>query len=186
VRKLIESVSAALGTSRQAEALDELQQHFRELAGEALMYRRAFPGMPRTIMRAWIEHDRDGFTATLETYDGHAAENSSFGYGDVIADFYAAVFGMSEDLGIRRILLAGLVRTGYALNRLHVGDVVRDLLASLAKPAEVSLAVEAIDENQQAAEWYAESTLRRPVRAPIAAALRRAQQAVSAGRATSA
>lgn len=93
---------------------------------------------------------------------------------------------MTDDLTIQRVLLTGLIRTGYALNRFHVGDVVQNLLASLARPAEVELAVEAIDDNQIAADWYAEATLRRPLRASIADALRRAQEAVKAGSASSA
>lgn len=185
-KKLIESAASAVRTSRQNEALDKLQEHFRAFPKNGLMWRRAFPQMPPEVTGAWITHDLDGSTEALEIYDRYAGEQDVFAYGDVIVDFYVAVFGMTDDLTVHRILLAGQIRTGYSLNRFHVGDVVRDLLASLAKPADVELAVEAMDENQIAADWYAESALRRPLRAPIADALRRAQQAVNAGHASSA
>lgn len=82
-KQLVESAASALGTSREEEALDELQEHFRAYPDEPVMFRREFARMPSTLTRAWIAHDRDGFTEALENYDRHAAENSSFGYGDV-------------------------------------------------------------------------------------------------------
>jgi hypothetical protein len=72
------------------------------------------------------------------------------------------------------MIIARLLEVGVSHNRWHVGDVIVDLLAALKSPSEVDAAVEVIDDHQRAASWIAEQTLKRPVRAPIAAALRRA------------
>jgi 2-polyprenyl-3-methyl-5-hydroxy-6-metoxy-1,4-benzoquinol methylase len=91
---------------------------------------------------------------------------------------------MTDDIEIQQTVIAGMMRTGWDLHRYHVRDVFCALLGSLSRPAEVELTVEAIDANQRAAAWHAEQALERPLRAPIAEALRRAQQADAYGRAS--
>lgn len=185
-KELSDDATAAVGTSDEGVAIDVLSEHFRSHPAEEEVYVRAFPRMEPKLVRAWLARDRESFCDALKIYDNYAAGVSSFSYGDIIADFYNVVFGITEDIEIQQILVSGMMRTGYALNRFHVSDVFIDLLASMSKPAEVELTVEAIDDNQRAAVWYADGALRRPPRAPIAEALRRAQQAFSSGQASSA
>lgn len=182
-KELLEDATAAVGTKHEAKAIEALQGHFRSHPGEEEVYVRVFPRMERKLICAWIAHDLEGFRDALKVYDGYAAGVSNFSYGDVIADFYNAVFGMTDDIEIQQTVIAGMMRTGWALNRFHVSDIFCALLGSLSKPAEVELTVEAIDNHQRAAAWYAEPALKRPLRAQIADALRRAQQADENGRA---
>jgi hypothetical protein len=72
------------------------------------------------------------------------------------------------------LIVARLLEVGISHNRWYVGDVTVVLLASLASATDVAVAEEVIDEHQHAAAWIAKQALARPLRAPIADALRRA------------
>jgi eukaryotic-like serine/threonine-protein kinase len=178
-KALRDGASAAMGTVGEERAIDALQEHFRAHPQEEEVYLYVFPHIDARAVEAWIERDAEGFRDALQIYDNYAAGVSNFTYGDVIADFYRDVFEMTDDIGIQQLVIAGMMRTGHALNRFHVGDVFCALISSLSKPAEVELTVEAIDDDPRAATWYANIALKQPLRAPIAEALRRAQGSTS-------
>lgn len=72
--------------------------------------------------------------------------------------------------------MARLLDVGYSHNRFHVHNVVVDLLSSLTRASDTAVAEEAIGENPEAAAWYAEAALKKPLPRPVAEALRGAQR----------
>lgn len=84
----------------------------------------------------------------------------------------AFVYRVTDDLEVKSLIVARLLDLGYSHNRFHVHEVVVDLLASLEQSSDAAVAEEAIEENREAAAWYAEEALKTTLAKPVAAALR--------------
>lgn len=174
--KLVEETAEAVGTDKEAAAIEALDSHLRTYAREEQLYRRIVPRIPKAILRTWALTEPASFRELMRTYDGHVSQNGElpFDYCDTVADFLEFVFGISTDLAVQRLVITRMLEVGVSHNRWHVAHVAVDLLASLKSESEVACAVEVIDDHQRAASWIADQALKRPLRAPIAEALRRA------------
>jgi len=174
--QLAEMAGHAIGEEGEAAAIEALDAHLRTYAGEEQVYRLVVPRIPKVVLRRWAAREPNGFRGFMRAYDGHVNINGdlSFDYCDTLADFLRFVFGITADLAVHRIIVTRLLEVGVSHNRWHVRDVTVGLLASLKSPSEIAVAVEVIDDHQRAASWVAEEALKRPLRAAIAEALRRA------------
>jgi serine/threonine protein kinase len=176
---LAEKAAAALRSSEESGALEELDAHVRANRDHEKMNRRGIPYLPNELLRAWGTHKPDGFREAMEGYDNHVSESGGlpFEYCDTVADFYAAVFRFTADLSVKRLIADRLLDLGYSHNRFHVHDVVIDLVVSLADRTDVAIAEESVLNNPAAAAWYAERALQHPLAEPVAKAFRGAQAA---------
>ncbi|MGH2917845.1 MAG: serine/threonine-protein kinase [Solirubrobacteraceae bacterium] len=175
-QQLAEAAGQAIGDADEASAIEALDAHLRTYAGEEQLFRGVVPRIPKPVLRCWAAKEPNSFRALIRAYDNHINVNGalSFDYCDTIADFLQFVFGITKDLAVHRLVIRRLLEVGVSHNRWHVRDVAVELLASLKSPSEVAAAVEVIDDHQRAASWVAELALKRPLRAPIVEALRRA------------
>lgn len=175
--ELAEAASAPLGSITEAKALDDLSAHVRANRDHEKMNTGGIPYLPNELLRAWSAYAPDGFREAMEGYDSHVSESGglNFDYCDTVADFYAAVFRFTIDISIKRLIVDRLIDLGYSHNRFHVHDVVVDLNASLSDPTDVAIAEESILNQPEAAAWYADRALERPLAAPIAEAFRTAR-----------
>jgi serine/threonine protein kinase len=173
---LYEQANGQLGLSGETEALEAFDAELRAHSTERAVYQQVVPRIPQALLARWSEIQPHGFKQTLVTYDGHIDWSLPFAYCDTVANFLAKVYTLTDDLALKRMVIARLLEVGVSHNRWHVGDVTVDLLAILASATDVAVAEEVIDEHQHAAAWIAKQALARPIRAPIADALRRALQ----------
>ncbi len=180
--QLAEEAGQAIGEKGEAAAIEALEAHLRTYADDEQVYRVVAPRIPKAVLRRWAAAELNSFRDFMLAYDGHVSVNGDlpFDYCDTLADFLRFVFGITTDLAVHRTIIARLLEVGVSHNRWYVSDVTVDLLASLTSPSEVDAAVEVIDDHQRAASWVAEPALKRPLRAPIAAALRRANTSTDA------
>jgi len=175
-KQLADQVGEAIGADDGAEAIEALDVHLRTYAGDEQLYRRVVPRVPKSAIRQWAANEPHTFREFMRAYDRHVGVNGelSFDYCDTVADFLRFVFGATTDLAVHRLIITRLLEVGVSHNRWYVRDVTVDLLASLKSASEVAAAVEVIDDHQRAASWVAGMALKRPLRAPIVEALRRA------------
>ena len=181
-KQLADEAAQAIGQASGSAAIEALDAHLRAYAGEEQVYRMVVPHIPKPVLRLWASSQQQSFRTLMRTYDQHVSADGdlAFGYCDTLADFLQFVYGITTDLAVHRLIIKRLLRVGFSHNRWHVADVTIDLLASLKSASEVAAAVEVIDDNQRAAQWVAEGALKRPLRAPIAEALRRASKSQTA------
>ncbi|MCW2995247.1 MAG: sle [Conexibacter sp.] len=175
-KELADEAAAAIGEDDEAEAIEALDAHLRTYARDEALYRRVVPHIAKSAMRRWAAGQPHSFRELMRNYDRHISQNGdlSFDYCDTVADFLQFVFGITTDLAVHRLVITRLLEVGVSHNRWHVRGVAVELLASLTSTSEVAAAVEVIDDHHRAASWVAEPALKRPLRAPIAEALRRA------------
>lgn len=173
--ELAEVVATARAEDDKLYALEELDLHIRAHPDDREMFRDIWIRLPKETMWTLAARVPDGFREQLRMFDDLVCESGgmNFGFTDVVADRYRYIFSASNDLDVRRIVLRRLVDLGYSHNRFHVRDVLVELLASLENRTDVAIAEEALLDNARAAEWISEEALRRPLREPIAAVLRR-------------
>ena len=181
-KQLADEAGQAVGQPHEAEAIEALDAHLRTYAGEEQLYRRVVPRIPKAVLRRWAAVQPQSFRELIGAYDKHVSADGElpFDYCDTVADFLQFIFGITTDLAVHRLIIKRLLRVGFSHNRWHVADVTIDLLTSLKSASEVAVAVEVIDDHSRAAEWIADGALKRPLRAPIAEALRQASSSSKA------
>ena len=181
-KQLADAAGQAGGQPHEAEAIEALDAHLRTYAGEEQLYRRVVPRIPKAVLRRWAAVQPQSFRELIGAYDKHVSADGElpFDYCDTVADFLQFIFGITTDLAVHRLIIKRLLRVGFSHNRWHVADVTIDLLTSLKSASEVAVAVEVIDDHHRAAEWIADGALKRPLRAPIAEALRQASSSSKA------
>jgi hypothetical protein len=155
------------------EALEALDAHLHAHEADEVRFTRLFPRLPKKVLRLYIEQLPAGFAAALATYDEHIDGSLPFDYCDAVADFYRQVFKFCDDLDVRRRVLRRLIVMGAQHNRWHVRDVVCGLLADIDDASTATMAADVIDAELSDAAWHADEALQRPLRRPIAEALRR-------------
>jgi eukaryotic-like serine/threonine-protein kinase len=175
-REIAEQAEASLGTETQQTDIEALETHFVRHESEHAVYMQVLPRISRGLVEAWLTQHLDGFRQVIAHYDVLLEEsNLVFGYCDVVAKFYRDIFQITDDIGLKRLVLSRLVVMGHAYNRFFVHDVVVGLLPKLDDPCDVEIAEEVLEEHGQAAAWYAGSALKTRLPEPIAAALRLAR-----------
>lgn len=176
MRELAQVVVDAGASNEKQDALEELDLHARAHPDDQDMYRNVWIHLPKETVWGLATIFPEGFREQLRAYDSHIAERLPFNYCDTVADRYSFIFKVTKDLDVHRIILRRLIDLGYSHNRWHVREILVELLASLSGPTDVALAEEALRRNPSATAWVADEALRRPLRQPIAEALRAARR----------
>ncbi len=172
---LAKEFARQLGGSGERDALEALDAHLQRYDDQTDLYHHVLPAIPKQAWQRWAEVQPQGFAKAVSAYDRHVNCSLDFDYCDVAANFLRTIYGATEDLAVRRIVLGRLMEIGHSHNRWYVRDVAVDLLASMASPSEVNTAEEIINAQPRDAAWIADQALTRPLRATIANALRLAQ-----------
>jgi serine/threonine protein kinase len=153
------------------DILAGLDEHFRHYSEEEELYSKLVPHLPPALIDHWIETRDDDFGHLIETYDQHIQGSLPFSYCDVVADFYARVFVKSEDLAVRRTVVARLWELGPAHNRWHVGSVLASLVGNITETSDAMLVVDIINKSPERAWWHDNYLKGKPVLKPIREAI---------------
>jgi hypothetical protein len=181
-KQLADEAGQAVGQPHEADAIDALDAHLRTLRGRGAALPPGRPAYPEGGAAPVGGRSPAELPRAHSRVDKHVSADGElpFDYCDTVADFLQFIFGITTDLEVHRLIIRRLQRVGFSHNRWHVADVTIDLLTSLKSTSEVAVAVEVIDDHRRAAEWIADGALKRPLRASIAEALRRASSSSKA------
>lgn len=118
------------------------------------LYFRMVPRIPEQLLDLYMDLLPEAFKAMLHTYDDHISCGLPFSYCDVVADFYARLFKRSTDLGLKRMLIARLLKMGSSHNRWYVGEIVAGLLGEVGDVSTAMMVAEEVNEDHEAAAWF--------------------------------
>jgi serine/threonine protein kinase len=110
--------------------------------------------LPEPVLASLQAANEPAFGQMIRTFDELSKGGHPFSYVDVIADFFARVFRVATDQGIRRIALHRIMIVGEAHTRFYVGDVFSRLVTGLKDPHEILLAVDVMRAEPEVARWY--------------------------------
>lgn len=146
------------------------------IGDDEVLVRQVFRQLPRIVVEAWAKHDADGLREFIEKCDGLFTAGLPFAFCDIVADQYAIIHQISNDIELRQLLRDRLLLLGPAHNRWHVGEVFGKILATLRDPAEIVAAISALEANPQNAQWLkpyiAKATIDRRIRNAIGSGVR--------------
>jgi eukaryotic-like serine/threonine-protein kinase len=152
--KLLEAWESAGSDADRMEVLRRLDEHLQRNRNDEELYRKVLPRLPDDLVARYMDELGDRFKEALRAFDEHVSGGLPFSYCDVVADFYAGIWSRTEDVELRRLVLARLIEMGAWHNRWYVGGVVARLLASIDDVGTAMLAAEVIESNPQRAEWF--------------------------------
>ncbi len=136
--------------------VEPLVRHLATYLDDYQLLTQVVPKIPVPILTALLAHHRQTFRRVFEAYDDEASGSLPFEYCDVVADFYAQVFGLTSDSTIRSLIIRRLPTLGHAHNRWHVGQVFGRLVGGLSDSSMVMTARDVLLQNPEAAQWCAE------------------------------
>jgi eukaryotic-like serine/threonine-protein kinase len=180
LRELAKRALEEASDDDQVALLEEIDVHVRANPDDDEMFHDVWIRLAKDTVWAMATRLPDGFREQLRLYDEHVSGSLRFDYCDVVADRYSFIYKVSDDIEVHRTVLNRLIDLGYSHNRWHVREVLIDMLSSAKSRVDVALAEEAIIENPRQAAWIADEALRRPLRQPIADALKHVSQQTQA------
>jgi len=148
--------------------LRELHALFERNVDKEDFFRERFPRLPDPLLRDYIAELPRDFERMLRAFNDHVDTDLGFSYCDVVADFYATVWRLIEDLGIRRLLLIRLVELGARHNRFHVGDVVSALIAGVNDQSEAMMVADVFTSHPDETRFFEPYIVREGLPAVIA------------------
>ncbi|NKV31159.1 protein kinase [Rhodococcus hoagii] len=107
--------------------LEDLCRVLLSYPDDSSLYMQFLPRIPKSAVLQLVKHHPESAKKIVEKFDAVIAENTSFAYADVIADFLDPVFRATHDIALRRLILVRLLDQGYSNNRYHVGEVFASL-----------------------------------------------------------
>ena len=158
-------------SAERISLLSELTQVLETNSDDGELYTAYVPRFPEALTSDFIETHPRSFERIIWAFDEHVRGGLPFAYTDVVADFYKTVFGLSESLTIKRLILARLLSMGVTHNRWHVMDVTQDLFSSIEDVAVAQVAADVIREDDDNAFSLRTQMLRRQLHELIRLAL---------------
>jgi eukaryotic-like serine/threonine-protein kinase len=155
-------------SERRRRLVAELDDHLQRNAGEYDLYFKVVPRLPPDLVDSYAAQLPASFASVLRTYDRHISGSLPFKYCDLVADFYARIFKEINDLELKRLTFARMLRVGADHNRWYVGEVVATLLSTLSEVSTAMIAAEVIRAEPGAAEWFWDPFLKdKPLPQPV-------------------
>lgn len=135
-------------------ALEPLAKFLCDNTNDYPMLTQVFPRLPDPVLAGLIEHHLGPFKEVLRIFDEQVSGPLAFDYCDVVADFFEAVFGETDDFEVRSLILKRLPGMGHFHNRWHVGTVFGRLVkAAIGDPSLIMVIRDAFQDDQAAALW---------------------------------
>lgn len=113
--------------SDQVRALGD---HLLEAAADKEFLLRFVPKMLPELVDGLFADSPAEAAKLFEMYDAEIDETLSFGYYDVVADFYRNVFRATDDEAIRAHIIMRLSELGTKMNRYYLGRILTSLVCS--------------------------------------------------------
>ncbi len=170
VERHVAAWAASADEHQRRDAIKALDDHLQRYSEEEELYFKAVPRLPEELVDLYATMLPEPFAAMLAHYDRHISGSLPFAYCDVVADFYARLWGATQSLDLRRVLLARLIEMGAAHNRWYVGEVVGRLLGGIDDVSTASVAAEVVRDNPRHAEWFWSWASGHTLMEPLAAA----------------
>lgn len=151
--------------------LHELQQLLERHADNPDLYQEVVPELPEGLVRDYVRRLPNQFRRMVEQYDEHVSGRLVFAYCDVVASFYLRLWNLTDDLAIRKLILARLIRMGSSHNRFFVGQVVGTLLPTITDTSEVMMASDVLTEQSEHTDFFRPYVQNTALAVPIAEAM---------------
>jgi serine/threonine protein kinase len=134
--------------------LRELHGLFERHVDDELFFQNHFPRLPDPLLRDYVVQLPRDFARMLRVFDQHISGGLNFEYCDVVANFYAKLWKLIDDLPIRRLLFTRLILMGAWHNRFHVGDVVGGLVGGIDEQPEAMVVADVFREHPQEKAFF--------------------------------
>jgi hypothetical protein len=154
IERIITEWAEAEGEEQQAALIRRLDELLISNSEDEELYFRMVPRIREELVDLYMDLLPEAFKAMLRTYDSHIVGGLPFSYCDVVANFYARLFGRSADLELKRMLISRLLKIGYSHNRWYVGEVVAGLLGEVRDVSTAMMIAEEVTENPEDAAWF--------------------------------
>lgn len=159
-KKPVDSVKTGLSTlsakgllgAKDAEAAAQLLlQHL----DDPEVLRDEVPRLPPGLLQALVRHERQAVETIFTAYDQSVSGALDFEYCDIVADFYAQLFALTELPLIRQRIIQRLALLGYRHNRYRVGDTLKNLVKKTSDISELMALRDVLAGNSSVAAWCA-------------------------------
>ena len=159
MRNILEGYTFA-DTETRAISLAELTNILEMNAEDNELYTTFVPRFPDDMISDLIEHHSASFLRIIEIFDEHVRGALLFSYTDVVASFYRTVYGLVDDLRLKRIILARLLHMGVSHNRWYVMDVTANIINCIQDIAEAQNAAEVLGNDSYSTRVVADRLIR--------------------------
>lgn len=137
----------------QAEIVAQIAQTLVARRGDEELFSKAVPRLDPLLIEQLAKEQSCAFDVILRSYDDHIQGQLPFDYCDAVANFYRRVFYQTDSHDHKRLILDRLMKIGPDHNRWRVGDVIAELLASIADPNVAGMANDLKRQNPCYVEW---------------------------------
>jgi serine/threonine protein kinase len=139
-------------------AVEQIDQLLRENPGEESLYTKQVPRLPADLLNQYMDKLPQAFGEMLATYDGHVSGGLPYEYCDDVADFYCRIFGRTDRIDLRQLIVKRLLQIGYAHHRYHVRKRLLGTLCGLTEATDASTIAMVVDQlkDNKAASFTAE------------------------------
>ena len=159
VRNILEGYIFA-DTETRAIYLTELTNILEMNPEDNELYTTFVPRFPDNMISDIIEQHSASFMRIIEIFDEHVKGALLFSYTDVVASFYRTVYGLVDNLRLKRIVLARLLYMGVSHNRWYVMDVTANIINCIQDIAEAQNAVEILGNDSHSTRVIADRLIR--------------------------
>lgn len=115
----------------------------------------ALPKIPEPPLGSLINDQIDLFRPVFEAYDKQVSEDLAFEYCDTVANFYRRIYFLTNDYGIRSIIVRRLPLLAFRHNRWHVGHVFAEIISQTREADLIMEVREIFLEQPDIARWCA-------------------------------
>lgn len=174
--RIVAEWAEAESAEDRLDVVKRLDEHLVRNADEEELYFKVVPHLPDQLVDLYMAELPESFSDRLRTYDSHIPGDLPFSYCDVVADFYARIFRLTDILAVKQLVLTRLLIVGSSHNRWYVGGVVAQLLGEIEDLSLGMMAAEVVRDDPSASTWFWDpwvkaTKLMRPIRDAFDAAL---------------
>ncbi|HZI14998.1 MAG TPA: serine/threonine-protein kinase [Myxococcus sp.] len=113
------------------------------------------PQLPLGVFQALLLHQRETVESIFVAYDQSVSGALDFEYCDVVANFYAQLFPLTDWPPIRQRIIQRLALLGFRHNRYYVGDTLKNLIKKTSDISEFMALRDVLAGNPSVAAWCA-------------------------------
>lgn len=136
-------------------AITRLARHLTAHADDEVFYKEFVPSLPPPALENLAASDPGAFAEIVNQFAKYADGQHPFSYTDRIADFFANVFSITTNPGLRRISLERILFVGQTHTRFYVRDVFVRIVVHFVDSEDILLVASLLRENPGAAEFVA-------------------------------
>lgn len=136
--------------SHDESALRQLLELLERHADDAHLYHQVLPSVDEVAISVALDRFPGDMQRVIDNYDEHVSGALLFDYCDVVADLYQRIYGSTDDLRLRKLVLTRLVLMGARHHRFYVGGVVASLLMRARETSEVMMTADVLNANPDA------------------------------------